>query len=211
MRGATATWIDFIPLLRLLPGAKGDAIAASKASQRREEMIAEILKELQQKLDQGQEVNCIASLVLQDQDSALTLREAVKCCMSMMQGGLETIPSHLFAGLGAFLSARGLQMQQRAFDEICTIYSSTDEAIEKCFEEEKVTYLVAMYKEMLRYYTIVPFSLPRETTSQVKLKTGDSEVKIPAGTYVYMNSEGGNHGKWLRRCQHWLLGDFSFG
>ena len=159
-------------------------------------MIAEVVLELQSKIDQGQEVNCVASSVLQDKEAGLSLKEAVKCSMSMLQGGLETIPSHIFAGLGGLLSKEGLQMQQRAYTEIRQIYATDEDALEKCFQEEKVPYLVAIYKEMLRYYTIVPFSLPRETTATVRLKNEDGvEVEIPAGTYVYMNAEAGNHGK----------------
>lgn len=179
----------------MIPGARRDAVAAGIASHNREDMIAEVLEQLQQRIANGEEVHCIASSVLQDKESALPLRDAVKCCMSMMQGGLETIPSHLYAGLGGLLSPRGLEIQQRAYKEIRKVYDSDTEAIENCFLEEKVPYVVAIYKEMLRYYTIVPFSLPRETISNVSLKSGGHVVEIPAGTYVYMNSEGGNHGK----------------
>lgn len=160
-------------------------------------MITEILVELQAKIDRGEETNCIASWVLKDQDANLSLREAVKCSMSMLQGGIETIPSHLFAGLGALLSPAGQEMQERAYHEIRDVYATDEEAIERCVSEEKVPYLIALYKEMLRYYAIVPFSLPRETTADIKLtpKSTGQEVTIPAGTYVYMNAEGGGHGE----------------
>ncbi|KIV95930.1 hypothetical protein PV10_03525 [Exophiala mesophila] len=194
VRGGSNTWVDFVPLLRLWPNSLKDALRAKNASKNRDRMIAEVVLELQSKIDQGQEVNCVASSVLQDKEAGLSLKEAIKCSMSMLQGGLETIPSHIFAGLGGLLSKEGLQMQQRAYKEIQQIYATDEDALEKCFQEEKVPYLVAIYKEMLRYYTIVPFSLPRETTATVRLKNEDGvEVEIPAGTYVYMNAEAGNH------------------
>lgn len=180
------------------PWATTDAKAAGIASKKRDDMIAVILEELQEKIDRGEQVDCIASWVLKDKEASLTLKDAVKCCMSMLQGGVETIPSHVFAGLGALLSPQGLEYQERAYKEIRAIYATDEEAIEKCFREEKVTYVTALYKEMLRYYSIVPFSLPRETTAAIKIHNGaDSEVTVPAGTYVYMNSEGGNHGEFV--------------
>jgi phenylacetate 2-hydroxylase len=170
-------------------------------------MIAEILVELQAKIDRGEETDCIASWVLKDKDSNLSLKEAVKCSMSMLQGGVETIPSHLFAGLGALLSPKGIEIQERAYQEIRAVYVTDEEAIEKCCTEEKVPYLAAIYKEMLRYYSIVPFSLPRETTAEIKLtpKSTGQEVTIPAGTYVYMNAEGGGHGKHCHYHRHAAL------
>ncbi|EXJ94377.1 hypothetical protein A1O1_02771 [Capronia coronata CBS 617.96] len=194
VRGASNTWIDFVPLMRLLPGAKTDAEQGRIGSKNRDRMIAEVLVELQNKIAKGEEVDCIASSVLKDKDSALSLDQAVKCSMSMLQGGVETIPSHLFAGLGGLLSPKGLEMQERAYQAIREVYASDEEAIEKSFTEEKVPYVCAIYKEMLRYYTIVPFSLPREAMTDIKLKNrGGVDVVIPAGTYLYMNAEGGGH------------------
>lgn len=107
----------------------------------------------------------------------------------MLQGGTESIPSHLTAGIGGLLSEEGISMQEKAFAAINEQYPSGD-ANEHAFTEENVPYIEALYKEILRNYVVLPFSLPHEANEDVKLKSG---VVIPRGTTLYMNSEAGNH------------------
>lgn len=109
----------------------------------------------------------------------------------MLQGGTESIPSHLTAGMGGLLSEDGTRMQEKAFAAIVEQYPNGD-APEHAFTEEKVPYIAALYKEILRNYVVLPFSLPHEANEDVRLNSG---VVIPKGTTLYMNSEAGNHGK----------------
>ena len=109
----------------------------------------------------------------------------------MLQGGTESIPSHLTAGMGGLIQGHGPEMQEKAFAAITEAYPDNDAAIH-AFREEKVPYVAALYKEILRNYVVLPMSLPHAANEDIHLKSG---ITIPKGTTLYMNSEGGNHGK----------------
>lgn len=109
----------------------------------------------------------------------------------MLQGSTESLPSHLCGGLGGLVSPEGEEIQQKAYADIMETYPNGD-AAKHAFDEEKVPYVVALYKEILRNYTVLPFSLPHSAASDVRLKSG---IVIPQGTRLYMNSEAANHGK----------------
>lgn len=108
----------------------------------------------------------------------------------MLQGGTESLPSHLCAGLGGLVAPGGKELQDRALKEILEYYPDGD-AKAHAFSEEKVPFVAAMYKEILRNYVVLPFSLPHEANADITLKSG---VTIPKGTRLYMNSEAANHG-----------------
>ncbi|EXJ80755.1 hypothetical protein A1O3_07039 [Capronia epimyces CBS 606.96] len=189
VRGASNTWSDFVPLLRLSPKFRRMAKAGEAASKKRSRMIGEVLQDLQTRLNNGERPDCIAASVLTDGDNKLTLPNAIKCCTSMLQGGTESLPSHICAGLGGLISPEGEKMQEKAYADILEHYPDGD-AADHAFNEEKVPYLVALYKEILRNYVVLPFSLPHEASSDIHLKSG---VVIPKGTRLYMNSEAANH------------------
>lgn len=50
--------------------------------------------------------------------------------------------------------------------------------------EEKIPYLTALYKEILRFWTVIPISLPRVSIKDIPYEG----ATIPAGTTFYMNA-----------------------
>ena len=163
------------------------------ASIRRTEMIREVVEDLKARVARGEEPQCVAAQVLTDANSKLSMWNAIKCSTSMLQGGTESIPSHLTAGFGGLIQGHGPQIQEKAFAAIMEAYPDGD-AIDHAFHEEKVPYITAIYKEILRNYVVLPFSLPHAADRDVHLKSG---VVIPKGTTLYMNSDAGNHGELL--------------
>ena len=109
----------------------------------------------------------------------------------MLQGGTESLPSHICAGLGGLVAPGGKELQDRALQEILEHYPDGDAKVH-AFSEEKVPFVAALYKEILRNYVVLPFSLPHEASADITLKSG---VTIPKGTRLYMNSEAANHGE----------------
>jgi cytochrome P450 len=94
-----------------------------------------------------------------------------------------------------------IAMQQKAYQAIMDVYPNGD-AIEHAFDEEKVPYIVALYKEILRNHVVLPFALPHMANEDVRLKSG---MLIPKGTTLYINTKGGNHGEsissiWIGQC-----------
>ena len=82
----------------------------------------------------------------------------------------------------AYLSSpHGQEIQQRAYDEIMQVYPEGD-AWERCLVEEKVPYITAFVKEVLRFWTVIPISLPRKSMKEIQWQG----AKIPAGTTFYM-------------------------
>lgn len=157
-------------------------------------MISMVLEELQDKMAWGEQVDCIAASVLTDADSSLSLREAVKASMSMLQGGSETVANHLVTGLSGLLSPKGQAIQEEAYRDILKTYPDGD-AGEHAFTAESVPWITALQKEFLRNYVTTPFSLPRAANVDIKLSNkGGRAIVIPKVTTLYMNAEGANHG-----------------
>ena len=57
------------------------------------------------------------------------------------------------------------------------------------YENLKVDYICALIKETLRHMTVLPLSLPRETTSPIEYRG----CTIPKGTILFMNAAAANN------------------
>lgn len=86
-------------------------------------------------------------------------------------------------GLAALSSKNGQRIQKKAYDEIMRVYPDGD-AWSHCLVEEKISYITALVKETLRFWTVIPISLPRVSIKDVEYKG----AIIPAGTTFYMNA-----------------------
>ena len=102
----------------------------------------------------------------------------------MVSAGLDTVPGNLIMGI-AYLACgpSGPAIQARAYAEIKAVYPN-DDAWERCLHEEKIPYITALYKEILRYWTVIPICLPRVSIKDIVW----NGAVIPAGTTFYMNA-----------------------
>lgn len=101
----------------------------------------------------------------------------------MVSAGLDTVPGNLIMALAYLSSQRGQGIQQRAYDEITRVYPNGD-GWEKCLVEERVEYVTAFVKEVLRFWTVIPICLPRVSIKDIEWQGAN----IPAGTTFYMVS-----------------------
>jgi phenylacetate 2-hydroxylase len=101
----------------------------------------------------------------------------------MVSAGLDTVPGNLIMGLAVLSTPQGTAIQKKAYAEIQKAYPNGD-AWSKCLEEEKVPYITAFYKEVLRYWTVIPICLPRVSIRDIPYEG----TTIPAGTTFYMNA-----------------------
>lgn len=99
----------------------------------------------------------------------------------MVSAGLDTVPGNIIMGVGYLSSIHGQEIQQKAYGNILEVYPNGD-AWEKCLIEEKVPYVIALVKEILRFYTVVPICLPRVSTTDIPYEG----AIIPSGTMFYM-------------------------
>lgn len=102
----------------------------------------------------------------------------------MVSAGLDTVPGNLIMGIAYLASDEGQRIQKKAYEEIMKVYPDGD-AWEKCLVEEKVPYVTALVKEVLRFWTVIPICLPRESTKDIVW----NGTTIPAGTTFFMVSQ----------------------
>jgi phenylacetate 2-hydroxylase len=127
-------------------------------------------------------VDTLFTLISLDTNISSTA-EIDSICLTMVSAGLDTIPGNLILGLAFLSSPAGQAIQQKAYDAIKEVYPDND-AWTKCLDEEKVPYIVAFYKEVLRYWTVIPICLPRVSIKDIPYEG----TVIPAGTTFYMNA-----------------------
>lgn len=101
----------------------------------------------------------------------------------MVSAGIDTIPGNLVMGLAYLACEDGQRIQAKAYEEIMKVYPDND-AWEKCLLEEKVPYITALVKEILRFWTVIPICLPRKSIKDVTWEG----VTIPANTTFFMVS-----------------------
>lgn len=99
----------------------------------------------------------------------------------MIAGGLDTTPACMLLGTAILSGPQGASLQGRLLDEIHNTYPDGD-AWGKCLVEEKCAYVMAFCKEVLRFWTVIPMSLPRVSIKDVVYQG----ATIPAGTTFLM-------------------------
>jgi phenylacetate 2-hydroxylase len=101
----------------------------------------------------------------------------------MVSAGLDTVPGNLIMGIAYLASPAGQLIQAKAHAAIKAVYPNND-AWHACLHEEKVPYITALYKEILRYWTVIPICLPRVSIKPIEWNS----TVIPSGTTFYMNA-----------------------
>ncbi|CAF1075489.1 unnamed protein product [Adineta steineri] len=184
-RSASNNWQDYVPLLRLFPARSNEANAVRL---RRDRYLGYLLGELKKNIANGVDKPCITGNILKDPSAKLNETEIKSICLTMISAALETIPTNIILGIGYLSSAHGQEIQERAYREILDVYPDGD-AWERCLTEERVPYVTALYKEILRFYTVHHMSLPRRSIQDIEY----NGAQIPAGTSFYMNAFAGDY------------------
>lgn len=83
------------------------------------------------------------------------------------------------------LAHRG-DIQKRAFEEFKNVVKDGY----SLHETQDVEYILLLVKEALRFYSPLPLSMPRESTTELHYKG----TIIPKGTMVFLNAWACNHG-----------------
>jgi phenylacetate 2-hydroxylase len=196
-RSTSNNWQDYIPLLRIWAKTNHEA---EEFRARRDKYMTFLLDMLKERIANGTDKPCITGNILKDPEAKLnegkliimpgltdvadlTLAEVKSICLTMVSAGLDTVPGNLIMGIAYLASEDGQRIQQKAYEEIIKVYPNGD-AWEKCLIEEKVPYVTALVKETLRFWTVIPICLPRESTKDI-IYNG---ATIPAGTTFFMVS-----------------------
>jgi phenylacetate 2-hydroxylase len=99
----------------------------------------------------------------------------------MVSAGIDTVPGNLIMGLASLSTPEGQSIQEKAYRAIMDVYPH-GEAWARCLIEEKVPYVTALVKEVLRFWTVIPICLPRKSIRDIPWQG----IVIPAGTTFFM-------------------------
>lgn len=194
-RSTTGNLQDYIPLLRLNPINLHSARARDMRD-RRDRYLERFNRELAAKVEKGTNRPCIQASVIKYKEAALSEVELTSISLSMLGGGFETVATTVQWSVGYF--AQHPEVQDKAFAAIAEFQDvakgnekSEVDPLCDAADDQKCAYVNALAKEALRYFTVIPLNLPRESTRDIEY-----EGKfIPKGTTVYMNAEACNYGK----------------
>ncbi|KAH7233251.1 cytochrome P450 [Fusarium tricinctum] len=179
-RSTSNNWQDYVPLLRLW-GAQNSSAGEFRA--RRDKYLTDMLNDLKARIANGTDKPCITGNILKDPEAKLNEAEIKSICLTMVSAGLDTVPGNLIMGIAYLATPHGHEIQAKALEEIHKVYPN-GEAWERCLTEEKVPYITALVKEILRFWTVIPICLPRVNIKDIPYKG----ATIPAGTTFFMNA-----------------------
>lgn len=111
--------------------------------------------------------------------------------VSLVSGGFETLSTTGTAGLAWLATEEGQASQEKVYKSIMEVYSTPQEAWEKCITEEAVPYVVALVREITRFYVPMQLLPPRQTIREFEYRG----VVIPKGVGIWVNGQAINHGK----------------
>lgn len=204
LRSTSNNWQDYVPVMRLWSRQSKEA---DEWRVRRDRYLSLLLETLKKRIAEGTDRPCITGNILKDPEAKLSegefagavqlglAREArfanravlsaeiKSLCLTMVSAGIDTVPGNLIMGLGYLGTPHGQEIQKRAFEAIQEVYPNGD-AWEKCLVEEKVPYITALVKEILRFWTVIPICLPRASIKDIPWEG----AVIPAGTTFFMVS-----------------------
>ena len=179
-RSTTGNLQDYIPFLRLNPFNFGSA-AAREMRSRRDVYLKKLNDDLDSRMAKGTHQPCIQANIILDQEAKLNKEELISISLTMLSGGLDTLTT-LVAWSMALLAERP-EIQKKAYDEIRQVYSP-DQILCDANDDQSIPYVVALVRELLRYYTVLRLSLPRATVKDITY----NGHTIPAKSVIFLNA-----------------------
>ncbi|GAW27339.1 putative cytochrome P450 [Rosellinia necatrix] len=181
---------DHIPLLRLNPLNAASAKARAMR-ERRDGYLAELAAGLAAEMRAGTNKPCIQASVIRFKEVELDEAELTAISLSVLGGGFETVSNTMQWSI-AYL-AQHPDIQDAAYAAIREFQGGDDdddvEPLCDASDDQKCGYILGLAKEALRYFSVIPLALPRETIKDIEYEG----VRIPAGSTVYMNAWACNH------------------
>jgi phenylacetate 2-hydroxylase len=174
IRGIAHNWQDYVPLLRLWPGFKKQAI---KFRGRRDDYILSFFEQLKERIAKGTDNPCIAGNVLKDPEAKLADNELKSICLTMVAAGLDTLPGNINMTIAYLSSEHGQEIQEKLHKELIKAHAGED-PWHACLVEEKSEYMRSFVKEVLRYWSTLNLSFNRQSTKPITYKG----ATIPSGT-----------------------------
>ncbi|KAM0689372.1 hypothetical protein Q7P36_011450 [Cladosporium allicinum] len=185
IRGVAHCWQDYVPLLRLFPSYKKNAI---EYRARRDRYILKFYAQLQQRIMAGTDNPCIAGNVIKDPEAGLNEDELKTVALTMVAAGLDTLPGNINMTIAYLSSAHGQEVQERAYHEIMEAYKG-ENPWEMSLVDERCEFMQSFVKETLRYWSTLNMSFTRQSIKPIHYKGAE----IPTDTPFFMNMWAANH------------------
>jgi 3-hydroxyphenylacetate 6-hydroxylase len=179
-RSTTGNLQDYIPLLRWNPFNPGSAHARDMR-RRRDVYLQTLNADLEARMAAGTAAPCIQANVMRDPEAKLNAEELTSISLTMLSGGLDTLTT--LVAWSVALMAQRPDIQERAVKAIRKFYGE-EEPLCDAEDDQKCGYVVALVREMLRYYTVLRLSLPRASVKDVVWEG----KTIPAGSVIFLNA-----------------------
>lgn len=185
---------DYLPILGLGPLRACFEADAVLWRRRRDRYMDVFMRQFEERLQSGHEPTCRSMLarVLQDTrpEHVLSRPEARSLCLSMVSAGLDNVSLVVDHVLGQLArSTRGAFMQLCIHRELLQTHGTPLSAWIAVPTACCCPYAMAVIDEALRFFTVLPLSLPRATVKDITYRN----MFIPAGTAVVMNAYAANH------------------
>ncbi|KAI0392375.1 3-hydroxyphenylacetate 6 hydroxylase [Xylariaceae sp. FL0594] len=185
---------DHIPLLRLFLFSHVSATSRS-LRQRRDRYMDDFDKRVVRSSNKP----CVQASMITYKEDKLTNAELRSISLSMTSGGFETVSNSVHWTIGHL--ATHPELQDKAYEEIRQFTSGVPEAA----DNQKCAFILALAKEALRFFTVIPLALPRVSIKEVH----HAQISIPTGSTVYMNAWACNRGKGIHTITFSVFGPFS--
>lgn len=185
-RSTTGNLQDFIPLLRLNIFSKTSK-KARELGQRREKYLRSMNRDLADKVAAGTNKPCIQANVITYKEEPLSETELLSISLSVLGGGFETVASTVQFAIGHL--AQYPEIQDKACQAIHDFRGG--DGFPEAKDDMGCAYILALAKESLRFFCVLPLLLPRESITDVVY----DGIRIPKGTTFYLNAFSANRGK----------------
>jgi len=192
LRGHSSNLQDYLPVLRFLPFGQKTQMA-NDFRDRRDVYMTKFINDLKTKMENKEDYReSIVSKALRGSPEfpEVTEAELNSVCLTMVSAGLDNTPLVLNHILGHLSQpGSGAKIQEIAIHEITKLYGNLETAYDQCIYGPEVDYVTALLKEGLRYFSVLPTSLPRATTKDIHYRG----AIIPKNTILFMNAFAANH------------------
>ncbi|KAK4936735.1 hypothetical protein LTR10_022459 [Elasticomyces elasticus] len=179
-RSTTGNLQDYIPILRLMPFNNS---RARETRSRRDVYLQRLNDDLDRRIKEGNYKPCIQANVILDKDTKLTHEELLSISLTMLNAGLDTLGTLMQWSM--LLLAMRPDIQEKALAEIRKVYPGDATGILcDASDDQSIPYIVALIRELLRYYSVLRLNLPRATIQDINY----NGVIIPAGSVIFLNA-----------------------
>ncbi|KAK6214286.1 hypothetical protein LQW54_004512 [Pestalotiopsis sp. IQ-011] len=181
---------DFIPHLRYT-GRGSRTVTATEVRDRRDKWLATMLDEISRRLELNSSSpkaigrKCVAGMLLEDNQENLSQLDIKTILGGLMSGGFETVFSTAIIATGVLATVQGQTIQQKAYEDILSVYDSPEDAFERCITDEKSSYVAAMVKETLRCYPPHKILPARQVYQDFEF----GGFTVPKGVLIYVNNQ----------------------